>query len=176
VFLQLTLPTDPREINEILVANAEKWSDEGWGGLYGVDGIKVNSTARYLGYNANLNLEQAQASLKPVTDYFATFPSNNAVIIFKTLPNQWAAQNDPVLLALLSPESGVSLTRSSRLMPRQNFQSDDGQQQIVNNLMTNSFGWAAVIASPTNYTLPVSDQPGGPGEASITPAWVSLAA
>ncbi|KAK5995931.1 FAD-linked oxidoreductase OXR2-like protein [Cladobotryum mycophilum] len=169
-FLQMNLPTDPREINEILVANAEKWSDEGWGGLYGVGGIAAGSAARFLGFNANLNIEQAQASLKPVIDYFKSFTSNATLVIdIRTLPNQHAAQNDPVLLGFLSPEAGVSLTRSSRLVPRRNFQGAEAQKQIVDILMTN--GWAAVIASPTNHTLPESDKPGGPGEASITPAW-----
>ncbi|RFU74754.1 isoamyl alcohol oxidase [Trichoderma arundinaceum] len=171
VFLQMVIPADPREMNRILVANAQRWSDEGWGGLYGVSGITVNSTGRFLGFNANLNVEQARASLKPVTDYFASFTSSNATILFKTLPSQWAAQNDPVLLAFLSPEAGVSLTRASRLVPRKNFDGEEAQKKIVDVLMANSFGWAAVIASPTNYTLPESDKPGGPGEASITPAW-----
>lgn len=172
----MVVPGDPRTMNEILVANAEKWSSEGWGGLYGVSGIAANSTGRFLGFNPNLSLDEARASLKPVTDYLTSFPSSNTTLVseFKTLPNQWAAQNDPVLLAFLSPESGVSLTRSSRLVPRQNFQGEEAQKEVVDALMTNSFGWAAVIASPTNYTLPESDKPGGPGEASITPAWVSL--
>lgn len=166
---------DPRTANELLVANAERWSDEGWGGLYGVRGIVAGSNILFLGFNANLNLDETKASLKPVTDYLASLPgSENLTSIFKTLPNQFSAQNDPVLLSILQGEAGVSLTRSSRLVPKKNFQTADGQKAIVDALMTNKFGWGAVIASPTNYTLAESDQPGGPGEASVSPAWVSL--
>ncbi|KKP02623.1 ent-kaurene oxidase [Trichoderma harzianum] len=170
-FVQLPV-TDVRGANEVLVANAERWSEEGWGGVYGVLDVAGSPNLVWLGYNANLNLDEGKASLKPVTDYLEALPgSENLVSIFKTLPNQITAQNDPVLLSILLPEAGVSLTRSSRLVPKKNFQTADGQKALVDALMENKFGWGAVIASPTNYTLAESDQPGGPGESSVSPAW-----
>ncbi|KAL7820127.1 hypothetical protein V8C26DRAFT_427512 [Trichoderma gracile] len=125
--ITMPVPEVPRTINEIFVANVGKWADEGWGGLYAVSGNVTNSTARFLGFNTKLSVEEARASLKPVTDYLGSFPSSNGTLIsqFKTLPSQWAAQNDPVLLGFLLPEAGVSLTRSSRLVPRSNFQGDE---------------------------------------------------
>ncbi|KAK1249091.1 hypothetical protein MKX07_002607 [Trichoderma sp. CBMAI-0711] len=173
VFLQMPVPEVPRTINEIFVANAEKWADEGWGGLYAVSGNVTNSTARFLGFNTKLSVEEARASLKPVTDYLESFPSSNETLIsqFKTLSSQWAAQNDPVLLGFLLPEAGVSLTRSSRLVPRSNFHGEEAQKQLVDFLMSQNFRWSVVLGTPTKYILPESDRPGGPGEASVTPAW-----
>ncbi|TFA98522.1 putative FAD-linked oxidoreductase [Trichoderma ghanense] len=177
VFLQMSIPEVPRTIDEIFVTNAEKWADEGWGGLYAVSGNVTNSTARFLGFNTKLSVEEARASLKPVTDYLESFPSSKGTLIrqFKTLPSQWAAQNDPVLLSFLLPEAGVSLTRSSRLVPRSNFQGDEARKQLVDFLMSSNFRWSVVLGAPTNYSLPESDKPGGPGEASVTPACVSSA-
>lgn len=171
--MQLPVP-DVRTANEVLVANAERWSEEGWGGVYGVLNVAGSPNLVWLGYNANLNLDEGKASLKPVTDYLESLPgSENLITDFRTLPNQFTAQNDPALLSILLPEAGVSLTRSSRLVPKKNFQTADGQKALVDALMENKFGWGAVIASPTNYTLAESDQPGGPGESSVSPAWVS---
>ncbi|UKZ79483.1 hypothetical protein TrVFT333_007238 [Trichoderma virens FT-333] len=141
VFLQMPVQ-DVRAANEILVANAERWSDEGFGGLYGVTGIEPGSNIIFLGYNANLNLNETKATLKPLTDYLQSLPGSDSMLLeFKTQPNQYAAQNDPALLALLLPEAGVSLTRSSRLVPKKNFQTADGQKAIVDALMANKFGW-----------------------------------
>ncbi|KAL6886661.1 hypothetical protein HDV57DRAFT_508676 [Trichoderma longibrachiatum] len=172
VFLQMPFPEVPCTINEIFVANAEKWADEGYGGLYALSGNVTNSTARSLGFNTKLSVEEARASLKPATDYLESFPSSNGTLTsqLKTLPNQWAAQNNPVLLGFLLPEAGVSLTRSSQLVLRSNFQGDGAQKQIVEFLMSQIFRRSVVLVEPTKYYLPESDRPGGPGETSVTPA------
>lgn len=173
----MPFPEVPCTINEIFVANAEKWADEGYGGLYALSGNVTNSTARSLGFNTKLSVEEARASLKPATDYLESFPSSNGTLTsqLKTLPNQWAAQNNPVLLGFLLPEAGVSLTRSSQLVLRSNFQGDGAQKQIVEFLMSQIFRRSVVLVEPTKYYLPESDRPGGPGETSVTPALVSSA-
>ncbi|KAL7945855.1 hypothetical protein V8C42DRAFT_321755 [Trichoderma barbatum] len=172
VFLQLGVQ-DTRGANEVLVDNALRWAEEGWGGLYGVTDIVAGGTALlFLGYNANLNLDEAKASLKPLTDYLKSLPNSGSLVsIIKTQPNQLAAQNDAALMAILLPEAGVSLTRSSRLVPKKNFQTAAGRKAVVDALEKNTFGWGAIMGAPTNYTLPKSDLPGGPGEASVSPAW-----
>ncbi|KAL7815410.1 FAD-binding domain-containing protein [Trichoderma aethiopicum] len=158
VFLQMPVP--------------DEWADEGWGGLYALSGNVLNSTARFLGFNTKLSVEEARASLKPVTDYLESSPSSNGTLVsqFNPLPSQW--QNDPVLLGFLLPEAGVSLTRSSRLVPRSNFQGDEAQKRFVDFLMSQDFQWSVVLGAPIKYDLPESYGPGGPGEASVMPAWV----
>ncbi|KAI9163703.1 isoamyl alcohol oxidase [Paramyrothecium foliicola] len=157
-----------REINEVLAANAERWADEGWGGLYGVDD---NAGTVFLAFNPNQNLEEAKNSLKPLHDYLAAESpeSTPPIVSITTLPSHWAAQNAPELLAFLASEAGISMTRSSRLVPRKNFQSPEGQKELVDVLAAK--GWASVLGTPTAFKLPESDLPGGPGEASVTPAW-----
>jgi hypothetical protein len=164
----MDVPADPRDINVIIVANAERWADEGWGGLYGVD---VGSATTWLGFNPNLSVEEAELSLKPVTDYFESLAwAAPYVVNITTLPNHWAAQNTPELLGFLASEAGISLTRSSRLVPRENFKTEESQEQLVDVLVQRP--WSAVLGTPTAFQLPASDMPGGPGESSVTPAWV----
>ena len=169
----MTVPTDPREINEILVANAERWADEGWGGLYGVD---AGSATFFLGFNPNLSIEEAKASLEPVTQYLESWASKTSPLVLNitALPSFWAAKNAPELVTFLNTEAGVSLTRSSRLVPRENFRGKKNQKELVDVLLQHP--WASVLGAPTRFTLPESDKAGGPGEASITPAWVSQVA
>jgi hypothetical protein len=154
-----------------MVANAERWADDGWGGLYGVD---ANAGTIFLAFNPVLSLEEAKESLKPLTDYFESVSSETAPysVTIEVLPSHWAAQNTPMLLGFLASEAGVSLTRSSRLVPREKFQTPEGQAELVDVLVAN--GWTSILGTPTAFNLSESDLPGGPGYASVTPAWVSV--
>lgn len=169
-FLQMAVPAGPRDINEILVANGEKWAQEGWGGLYGVD---VGSATTFLAFNPHLTVEEARLSLKPITDYFESVETADVPFVASVtlLESHWAAQNTPELLGFLGFEAGVTLTRSSRLVPREKFKTSKGRAELVDVLI--QYPWAAVLGAPTMFELPESDLPGGPGESSVTPAWVS---
>jgi hypothetical protein len=166
-FISSSTP-DLRKINEVMVANAERWADDGWGGLYGVDD---NGGAVFLAFNSNLNLEESKESLKSLTDYLESVQTDAAPFTpkFLTLASHWEAQNQPELLGFLGSEAGVSMTRSSRLVPRENFQTPEGQKALVDVLVAK--GWASVLGTPTAFKLPQSDLPGGPGESAVTPAW-----
>lgn len=166
----MVVPDEPQKVNEIIVENAAKWADEGWGGLYGVD---VNTSTTFLGFTPKLTVEEAEKSLKPLTDYFESMSSDSSsyVVNITSLPSHWAAQNTDELLGFLSTEAGVTLTRASRLVPRSNFESEEGRKELVDVLVKQP--WASVLGAPTAFDLPESDQPGGPGYSSVTPVWVS---
>jgi hypothetical protein len=167
-YLAVNVPGDQREVSELLVSNAEKWADEGWGGVLGVqeEGAFILTLV-----NPKLTLEEAEESLAPLVAYLETIATeeNPLTNVIEVLPNQYAAQTTEELTALLVTEAGVSLTRSSRLLPRSLFQTEEGQSSIVDILITRP--WLTLLVAPVGYELPESDKPGGPGYASITPAW-----
>ena len=106
---------DIRKINEVIVENAERWANDGWGGLYGVDD---NKGVVFLAFNTKLNLKESKESLKSLTDYFESVQTDAAPFTakFLSLASHWEAQNQPEMLGFLASEAGVTLTRSSRLV------------------------------------------------------------
>ncbi|KAH7304249.1 hypothetical protein B0I35DRAFT_454763 [Stachybotrys elegans] len=167
VFMTMNLPDGVREVSEILVDNAERWADEGWGGIYGGSPGGVS----FLTFNPSLSLEEAENSVKPLRDYLESVASdsNPLTINITTVPSHWAVVNTPVSLAFIALEAGTSRTRSSRLVPRENFQTAEGRKQLVD--VIEGMNWATILGTPTAFALPESDLPGGPGYASVTPAW-----
>lgn len=60
--------------------------------------------------------------------------------------------------------------QASRLVPRAVFEKSNSQKVLVDALIQQSYG--GFLTPLFKFQLPKSDQPGGPGEASVTPAWV----
>jgi hypothetical protein len=122
----------------------------------------------------------AKISLKPIID-FAARQGNLTVLSTVTSASYYDIYTD-YLKNALEDSAGVAAAQSSRLIPMHSFVGNANQTalvdvlaQIVESNNTNS----AVpiqplfinIVGPVLYDVPSSDLPGGPGYASVTPAW-----
>lgn len=63
----------------ILIQNAAKWGDEGWGGYIEPGAITTQSSGFVL-MTPKLNLTEAQASMKPITDFASDLLSLNIAV------------------------------------------------------------------------------------------------
>jgi hypothetical protein len=165
--ISFSSPFAGKEVTDLLIQNAAQWADDGWGGYIGSGaGLFTFMTA----ITPKLTLEEAKESLKPLLDYAA----NAAIPItanISTVPNYWAYFTSPGAQLLGGVTNSLSVAMSSRLIPRENFEGTANQQQLSDTLSSKLFG--ILMVTPAAYELPESDLPGGPGEASVTPAWVS---
>ncbi|KAL2871959.1 uncharacterized protein BJX67DRAFT_376809 [Aspergillus lucknowensis] len=167
----------------IVIANADKWASEGWGGYIlpaPVGGVSTLSLGTTL-----LDLSEAQASMQPLIE-LANRPANpgtlgNATVITADYYN--------ILQAIIAREEELILPSSawafsSRLVTRESFVGEENQQQLssgLHGILTTAQGqnvpassallMYAVAPSLYSRTMPETDLPGGPGAASITPAW-----
>jgi hypothetical protein len=158
-----------RNISNLLVSNAEKWGSEGWGGAIVIDDNNVFS---FFGVVSSLSIEEAEISLEPVVSYLKSVASesNSYVASVISVPGHHAIHQIPQMHALWTAGTGFTVARSTRLLPRENFKPDR-REELVDVLVQQS--WVALLAAPTNYRVPESDQPGGLGHSAVTPAWVS---
>lgn len=163
-------PLSSKEVTSLLVNNGLKWAQDGWGAYVGSLG---ESTTFVLGVNPKLSLEQAKQSFKPLTDFAG--PRNNGSLPFgvdvSTVENYWEFVQNPATQMISGLIDGISVAQASRLVPRQNFENECKREELVDVLMDIPYGLNMV--GPIGYEVPKSDRPGGPGEASVTPAWVS---
>ncbi|KAL3464810.1 hypothetical protein BJX64DRAFT_297928 [Aspergillus heterothallicus] len=177
--------TNADDFISIIVANADKWASEGWGG-YIQPGLLGNGVSSFFMATSLLNQSEAEISMKPITDFAhqqGTFAianitsTNNYFEILDALIGSGAAE---------SLGSGGATAMSSRIIPRQYFQGTPNQQKlssILQDILTTTqqdSGLIPAIAplficvtAPTIYSegLPESDQTNGPGASSVTPAW-----
>jgi hypothetical protein len=157
-----------RKANEVLVENAERWADDGWGGVVGVFD---DDLAIFQGFSPSLSLEEAKESLKPLSDYFESVstPSNPFTPRFEIVGSHWELQNHPDLVGFVAANAGMSKAMASRLILRDNVRTQEKREELVDVLVLK--GWSALLAAPTAFKLPESDLPGGPGQAAVTPVW-----
>lgn len=169
----MNVPKEVRNISEIFVANAVRWAEEGWGGSLGVR--EGNATA-WIGINFDLNPEEAEKSLQPVTEFFKAVSTDSVKFTksITTLPSYYDFQNSPINTDFVARGIGYMAAQASRLIPRQIFEKSDSQKVLVDALVRQPYG--GFFTPPSKFQLPKSDQPGGPGEASVTPAWVCVPA
>lgn len=165
----MAVPTGPKDITEIFVRNAVKWAEEGWGGYLGVG---VNNATLFLGIPPHLTVEEAEASLKPVVDYFASVSGGSIAYRanITTLPSHYSFEYTPESQAFVKNGLALNVAQASRLTPQRNFEGEDNVQQLVDVLIQQPYG--SLVVPPYKFELPESDLPGGSGESALTPAWV----
>ncbi|KAL2858219.1 hypothetical protein BJX68DRAFT_278227 [Aspergillus pseudodeflectus] len=171
------------EFLEIVVANTEKWADEGWGGYILPAAVGGASTVA-MGTTL-LDLAEARASMQPLIDLA------NRAVESGTLGNATVITGDyyNILRAIIAREESLvfpssALAFSTRLVPKDSFLGEENQKQLstaLHDILTTaqgqdvpaSSGLMMYAVTPRLYsrTMPESDQPGGPGASSITPAW-----
>lgn len=132
-----------------------------------------DSTSLMLAITPKLTHEEAKLSMKPLTDF--ALPRNNGSLRFgvdvTTVESYWEFLQSPAFQFISGLIDGISVAQSSRLVLKENFGTESKRQELTDVLSNMPFGINMV--APHGYELPKSDQPGGPGEASVTPAWVS---
>ncbi|KAL2834635.1 hypothetical protein BJY01DRAFT_253003 [Aspergillus pseudoustus] len=178
-------PNSAKDFISIIVANADKWASEGWGG-YIQPGVLGNGVSSFFMATSLLNQSAAEISMKPVTDFahrqgtlaIANITATNTYYeIMDTLIGSGAAE---------SLGSGGATAMSSRIIPRKYFQGTANQEKlssILQDILTATQQDSGLIpamdplficvTAPTTYSqhLPESEQPNGPGASSVTPAW-----
>lgn len=163
-------PLTAREVTALVVDNGVKWAEDGWGGYMSSLG---ESTSLMLAVTPKLTHEEAKLSMKPLIDFAR--PRNNGTLRFgvdvTTVENYWEFLQSPAIQFIGGLIDGISVAQSSRLVLKENFETESKRQELTDVLSNMPFGINMV--APLGYELPESDQPGGPGEASVTPAWVS---
>ncbi|PYH88394.1 FAD-binding domain-containing protein [Aspergillus ellipticus CBS 707.79] len=165
---------------DILVSNADKWASEGWGG-YISPGLLGSQVSNLLLGTSMLNQSAAEASMKPVLD-FARQQGTIGIANVTTISTYGALIKAIAGAAEMQPLASMAM--SSRIIRRESFLGEANQQKlssILNDILTTSqksllpdiSPLFISVTSPTVYskTMPKSDQPGGPGAASVTPAW-----
>lgn len=164
----------------ILVANADKWASEGFGGYFAPKSSD-NLVAFVQLATPKLTLAQTQASLKPVTDFVNANTNRGWLSGIKTYNSYYDVYQASLSSPIQYPVD-AAIAMSSRLVPRKYFLGTANQQKLTTlftNLVNagaqgqniNLLPFSVNIVAPTSYVVPKSDQPGGPGEAAVTPAW-----
>ncbi|KAF9890088.1 hypothetical protein FE257_006249 [Aspergillus nanangensis] len=164
------------EFLSIIVANAEKWSLEGWGGYIQL-GAVGDAFISFIMTTSMLNHSQAEQSMQPVLDF-----ADQAGLALQANVTSMDSYYDVINKMITAPSGAVAL--SSRIIPKQAFGDESSQKElatILENLIFDPPGDGSVGVSPVmicvttpalySQTLPASDQPGGPGESSVTPSW-----
>jgi hypothetical protein len=134
-----------------------------------------------------LTLDEAQASMKPLTDFAI---GKNLTSMSASLPLATNVSTIPGFYSFFTGSgralhaangAGAGAALSSRLVPSKYFEPDN--QAATTNVLYNILLDAGTlntdpilplficITGPSSYTVPESDQPGGPGASSVTPAW-----
>lgn len=164
-----------------MIENAEQWAADGWGGYIGPDFIKGGVVSISL-VAPKLTLDQAKASMKPLTDLGNSSLTSMWVNI-TTLNEGYHDYMSTTFIKAFTILNNVGLAPASRLIPREFFQTADKQQTLLDALTgimeagtpNPIVPYYVLLVPPASYTLPDTDiPPNGPGAASVTPAWVSL--
>ncbi|CAE7101371.1 unnamed protein product [Rhizoctonia solani] len=160
-------PANLKAFFTILVENAVRWSQEGWGGYVFVPaGIIANPL---------LNASQSEESLKPITDFFKTATDGAGGGAGSGGQGQWTEYSSfyPLFTAIVSGSTlpnPKNRAMASRLVPKSLFTAantstlvDALLQVISRSDSTASF----YFTTPFLYDVKKTQQ----GESSVTPAW-----
>ncbi|OJD14025.1 hypothetical protein AJ78_05596 [Emergomyces pasteurianus Ep9510] len=157
-----------KEVSTILVENGVKWAEDGWGGY--VAGLGDGSSIM-LAITPKLSLDAAKLSMKELIDF--ANPLNDGTLRYgvnvTTVENYWEFLKTPAMQYIGALVNGISIAQASRLVTDKNFKNKGKRRELTEVLSNMRYGLNMV--TPYAFDLPESDQPGGPGEASVTPAW-----
>ncbi|OAX79350.1 hypothetical protein ACJ72_06331 [Emergomyces africanus] len=155
------------EVTTILVENGVKWAQDGWGGY--VAGLGDGSSIM-LAITPKLTLEKAKLSMKPLIDF--AHPLNDGIrygVEVTTVKNYWEFLQTPAMQYIGALVNGISIAQASRLVTDKSFKNKGKRKELTEVLSNMRYGLNMV--TPYAFNLPETDKPGGPGEASVTPAW-----
>jgi len=165
-----------------MVQNANKWDSEGWGG-YAFPAIATSALNIIIIVTPKLTLEEAQASMEPLNNF--AFGKNLTRLSTALLPAA-SVSTIPSFYELFTGSGGAlqnanggGAALSSCLVPSKYFESknQDATTGVLYDIIESSIvntepapPLLICITGPSNYAMPESDQPGGPGASTVTPA------
>lgn len=160
--------------------NAPRWASEGWGG-YILPGLLDGTIGTFTAITPKLTLAQAKSSMQPLTDFAENVLGGNVPVNINitTLPQgYWDFLQTPDA-DTVGGFTGLGYALGSRLMPKTLFESNSSKEAFLSTLLEiQAIGkpnpvvpFYILMVTPADYTLPSTDLPGGPGYASVTPAW-----
>lgn len=155
-------PALSRQLWEIMTDNGIKWGAEGWGG-YSTAGVAIF-------VNPDVTAEQASSSLQPLIQFGKRLQQDGvpgAQVIVKTYPS-WGSFFTAFTSQFVATV-GSSLALASRLISKDNFQSPENRQALVEALLAaeaTTPGLIILISAPSAF-------PYIPGSTSVTDAWRS---
>ncbi|KAJ0413820.1 FAD-binding domain-containing protein [Aspergillus carlsbadensis] len=174
-------PANVAQLISILVDNAEKWADEGFGG-YVYPGLATGFYSTALLATSKLSKTEARESLQPLIRF-----TNNLLgltfgtVNITTVPGIYDIVG-PGATSLLTNANNLGVAMSSRLIPRHYFQ-DQSSRANLSSILYDIFRAGQTntqipvlplqlnLVAPASYKLLESDKPGGPGASSVTPVW-----
>ncbi|PLN78528.1 FAD-binding domain-containing protein [Aspergillus taichungensis] len=164
-----------------LVAGADRWASEGWGG-YIMPAGQARQSSSIVMATALLDHEAAGESIKSLmtlADEAGMADKAKLTSVSGFYKVLRGILDDNVLER--SVISGVAM--SSRILPREVFLEEDKQKRMSSTLNDIRLAGQSddryasqmiiLMTAPTVYSrnLPASDEPDGPGASSVTPAW-----
>ncbi|CZR69907.1 uncharacterized protein PAC_19807 [Phialocephala subalpina] len=163
-------PDGGSSVIDMVLDNAQKWANDGWGGYL----VPGKALFEVILITPKLTLDEAKASMQPVLNYTDWLQSQGVTVTANvtTLANYWEFYNEPISQLLGAVGVGTGTAYASRLLPKSSFEGS-GKDALAAVLKQSSTTAGMLLVGPASYNIPESDQPGGPGEASITPAWRS---
>ncbi|KAL4792654.1 hypothetical protein BDV19DRAFT_400467 [Aspergillus venezuelensis] len=181
-FVQMTFitlgPLAQAKLLDFLVDNGLKWADEGWGGYISI--VSAGVTSVFLG-TALINHAEAVESMKPLKKFATTL--NLGLVEVKTTTDYREEIYTFADTIKLGYGPGTAWAVSSRIIPRDTFadETKDALSSSLHDILNKPPALlepsnrilSICLTMPSTYSkdLPESDQPGGPGHASIAPHW-----
>ncbi|KAF9262540.1 FAD-binding domain-containing protein [Marasmius fiardii PR-910] len=148
-------PENARDFLTLIINETYRWGEEGWGGHMNAYSL--------INVNPLLTLEEAQESVKPITNFAL---EHNGTSVVEDLPS-WQAFFEKYVLSAQAVV-GQPTILGSRLIPADLFTNDSGKDQVhnVTYTMLTKYGINPyIVVGPPflhNYTE---------GTTSVTPAW-----
>lgn len=119
---------------QICIQNGAKWADDGWGGYIEPGAISTLSSGLVL-MTPKLNLTQAQASMKPMTDFAQNLLNLNIGINAEVSTTNSYYEAYQKFLEPNEELVGLGTAIGSRLIPRANFIGSTNQNALLNALL-----------------------------------------
>lgn len=113
---------------KILIANAEQWASDGWGG-YALLSTLTNRSSALAFINPKLNIAEAQASLSPLTNFLNATLGNVSTFSITAETSYFS-----IFSQLSDTIEGGGISEASRLVPVQNFRGQQSQAALFDAL------------------------------------------
>lgn len=167
-------PSATKDLITILVANANKWADEGFGG-YLFPAAFSSALSIVVLMTPHLDTAQATKSMQPLADFGKEFGNTNVTGGVKQY-NSFYEVYEALLANGLQGMNGGGVALASRLVPATNFEGAKNQaaltQQLTNiALSQSSTGGTETFPLFVCVTAPNPKFVKDDGTSSVTPAW-----
>lgn len=175
-------PDSKTKFLDVMVKNAAQWARDGWGGYVGPDYAGGHALQVSL-VTPKLTLDEAKASMKPLTDFAQGLRDLRITVSsnITTLQSGYHEFINTPFVKAFNVLNNVGVSLVSRLIPKTQFADAKTQADLTSALGQIVAGgkpnalipFYVLFVPPSSFDLPDSDKAGGPGAASVTPAWVS---